>query len=753
MVAAVFGATIFLGAFLLFQVQLVIGKYILPWYGGVPMVWTLCMVCFQLLLLGGYAYAHALAQLPESRQRRIHLSVMLLALAVLVLLVWRWGIPLLPSSSWKPSGDALPAWHIIQVVAVAVGFPFFVISTTSPLLQSWFAQRFPGASPYRLYALSNLGSLLALLTYPTVFEVWLPLRTQAWLWAALFVLFAAGVAVCARSVRRGSRIVEPGAAPATTPIGTGDWTLWLALAAVPSALLLATTNYVSQEIAVVPFLWIVPLAIYLLSFVLCFEGERWYVRPVWATLLALGITLSAFVLERGVSAHILLQIGIAAFTLLAACMVCHGELARLKPAAQQLTSFYLATTVGGVVGGAFVSIVAPLVFPGTWEYPLGMWMAAILALECFRRDPRSPLYVSVAWPMAVAGGAAVAVVAYVFRYSVPKFPEISDAWLFGTPPVLAVAGIAAGFVSWRRPTGPPSPRWTGLTIVVVTVAVVGVGLALARQAGTAVSDAREHSRSFHGIVHVEEDDIGFDSHVMKLRHGRIVHGIQYMADEKRREPTSYYGRDTGVGLAIDHHPRRRDGMRVGVVGLGTGTLAAYGGPKDVYRFYELNPDVVRLAGPDGRAFTYLKESAAQIEVALGDARLSLEREAPQRFDVLAIDAFSSDSVPMHLITRQAVEVYLKHLAPDGVLALHVSNRYLNLNPVVRGIARAYGLSHVFVSTTEGVMTWRTTWALLSRNTDLLALPAIALAVDEEPKDAPAVLWTDDYSNLLRLVKR
>jgi spermidine synthase len=752
-VTTVFGATIFLGAFLLFQVQLVIGKYILPWYGGVPMVWTICMVCFQLLLLGGYAYAHALAQQPPPRQRAIHLAVTGLALAFMTFLIARWGIPLLPASSWKPAGDALPTWHIVQVVAVAVGFPFFVISTTSPLLQAWFAQRYRGASPYRLYALSNLGSLLALITYPMVFEVWLSLRMQAWLWAGMFVVFAAGVATCARSVRRGVVAHPSELSTSAVPATAGDWTLWLALAAVPSALLLATTNYVSQEIAVVPFLWIVPLAIYLLSFVLCFEGERWYVRRVWATMLALGITLSAFVLERGVSAHILLQIGIAAFTLLAACMVCHGELARLKPAAERLTSFYLATTVGGVVGGAFVSIVAPLVFPGTWEYPLGMWMAAILALECFRRDAESPLYSSVAWPIAVSGGAAIAIVVYVFRYSVPKFPEISDPWLFGTPPVLAVAGLATPLISWRRPAGAPSPRWTGLTIVVVTVAVIGVGLALARQAGTAVSDAKEHSRSFHGIVHVEEEDAGFDSHVMKLRHGRIIHGVQYMTDEKRREPASYYGRDTGAGLAIDNHPRRREGMRVGIVGLGTGTLAAYGGPRDTYRFYELNPDVVRLAGPDGRAFTYLKESKARIEVALGDARLSLERDAPQRFDVLAIDAFSSDSVPMHLITREAVEVYLKHLAPDGILALHVSNRYLNLNPVVRGIAKEFKLAFVFISTTEGVMTWRTTWALLSRHADFFTQPAIALSVDTEEKDGPAVLWTDDYSNLLRLVKR
>jgi spermidine synthase len=776
-----FGATIFLGAFLLFQVQLVIGKYILPWYGGVPMVWTTCMLCFQVLLLAGYAYAHLLVRrLPARRQRSLHIAVVAASVAVVAVLVVRWGVPLLADASWKPVGGTNPAWHIVRLLSVAVGVPFFVIATTAPLIQAWFGAAYPNRSPYRLYALSNLGSLLALLTYPTLVEVWLPLKAQAWLWTSGFLLFSAGIAVCARAPRaegaseqapperrpEAARVPQAiracrsdcGGTRAASGLRSGDWPLWLALSACGSALLLATTNYVSQEIAVVPFLWILPLALYLLSFVLCFDSERWYVRRVWATFLALGVMLTAFVLERGVWAPILLQIGVAALTLFAACMVCHGELARLKPAPARLTAFYLVTTIGGACGGAFVSVAAPLIFPGTWEYPLGLWMAAILALETFRRDPTSPLYVSTVWPVAVTAVATIGVVGYVFRESLRFVPEISDAWLFGTPTAAAVAGLVASvWLSRRGPVEPTGPRRAAVTITAVTLGVIVVGLALAHVAGASLRDAVEHSRSFYGIVHVEADETGDEGHALKLRHGRIVHGVQYQAAEHRREPTSYYARDTGIGLAIDHHPRRAEGLRVGVVGLGVGTLAAYAGPRDTFRFYELNEDVIRLAGPAGRTFTYLRESRGRMEIALGDARLSLEAELargmPQRFDVLVIDAFSSDSVPLHLLTREAVDVYLKHLDPGGVLAIHISNRFLDLQPVLRGIARDFKLAHVFVSTEERGLTWRTTWALLSRDPARLAIAAIEDVRDGEFANAPALVWTDDYSNLLRVLKR
>jgi hypothetical protein len=518
---------------------------------------------------------------------------------------------------------------------------------------------------------------------------------------------------------------------------------------------------VSQEIAVVPMLWIVPLSLYLASFVLTFDRERWYARGVWATLLALGITLSAFVLERGVWASVLLQIGVAAFTLFAACMVCHGELARTKPAASHLTSFYLAITLGGAAGGAFVSLAAPVLFPGTWEYPLGLWMVAALALVTFHRDRSSPLYTSTRWTLVVTTASTVGVGAYVFRHSLPWTPEISDVWLFGTPAIVAVAGLTSRAWGHRRRRTDmevvAGPRHAGRTTTAVVLGLLAVGIALTHVVWSPLANAVERSRSFYGIVHVEAIDPDGDGHVVRLRHGRIVHGVQYRAPDRRREPTAYYGRDSGIGLAVEHHPRRADGLRVGVVGLGVGTLAAYGGPGDTLRFYELNPDVIRLAGHSGHTFTYVRDSDARVEIAVGDARLVLEAELarglPQRFDVLAVDAFSSDAVPVHLLTREAIGVYLAHLDPGGILAIHISNRYLELQPVLRGMAAHFGLAHVFISTADGDLTWRNDWALLARDPARLAIAPIADVADAEPADAPAVLWTDDYSNLLRLVKR
>ena len=757
-IGTMFGGTIFLGAFLLFQIQLLIGKYILPWYGGVPMVWTACMLCFQVALLLGYAYAHLIVRrLPGQPQRVVHLIAVAGSIVLIACLAARWGVPLLPGSAWKPLATDAPLWHIVQVLAVAVGAPFLVAATTSPLLQSWFGTTYPTTSPYRLYALSNLGSLLALLTYPSLFEVWLPVRGQAWFWAVGFLVFALGIAGCALATRSRSSapLLTSEPVDVTPAPRAGDWLLWLALAACPSALLLATTNYVSQEIAVIPFLWIVPLSLYLASFVLTFDSTRGYARGAWGMLLALGVTLSAFVLGRGSSAHVLLQLAVAALALFAACVVCHGELARTKPAVSHLTSFYLALTVGGALGGVLVSLVAPVVFPGTWEYPLGLWLVAVLALVVFARDRRSPLHAAPGWTLVASAACALAVATYVFRWSLPWTPQISDAWLFGVPSVVAGAGLTSQAWIQRRvrpdAAGPAPPRRAALVTGAVALAVVVVGIALGHVAWQSLEGAVEHARSFYGIVHVEvHDPVG--GPIVRLRHGRIIHGTQYQSPEQAREPTAYYGRDSGIGLAIEHHPRREAGLRIGVVGLGAGTLAAYGQAGDVLRFYELNPDVTRLAGRDGRTFTFVRDSEGAVEVVGGDGRVALEAElargAPQRFDVLAIDAFSSNAIPAHLLTREAVAVYLAHLDPGGILALHITNRHVDLEPVVRGLAQHFGLAHVFVASIGGALTWKSDWALLARDPARLAIPEIADAASFKPSDAPVAVWTDDYSNLL-----
>jgi spermidine synthase len=782
---ALFGITIFLGAFLLFQVQLVIAKYILPWYGGVPTVWTTCMLFFQVLLLGGYAYAHMLARrLRPFGQRLLHLSLLVAALALLGAVVAQWGVPLLPGADWRPRPQSAPIGHIVLLLTVAVGLPYFVVATTSPLLQSWFAGRYPTTSPYRLYALSNAGSLLALLTYPAFFEVWLPVRTQAWIWAALFALFACGVAASALASRTHALPAEASLpaerAPSSSvrasagdiddvarllasdrpPARSRQWLMWTALAAVPSALLLATTNYMSQEIAVIPLLWIAPLGAYLLSFVLTFDSDRWYARGVWMALLVLGITLATFVIERSVYTPLLLQIGVAELMLFAACMVCHGEVARLKPAAKDLTAFYLAVTVGGAVGGAFVSLVAPSVFPSTWEYPIGIWLAGVLALVCLLRDHRSPVHTAPGTVALVAGLSAIAVGGYVFRAGLPWKYQISDSWLFGTPSGLMLAGLVLYALGrrWRVPALPSaSRRPAARATAVATMALMVFGSALASLAWLPVASAVHSSRSFYGTVQVEAIDRGGDGEQLRLRHGRIVHGKQYRAPDAVDEPTAYYGRDSGAGLAIEHHPHRASGLRIGVVGLGVGTMAALGEREDTVRFYELNPDVIQLSGPMARTFTFVRDTPARVEIVTGDARLAMEAELArgerQRFDVLAIDAFSSDAIPAHLLTREAVAVYLAHLHHDGVLAVHITNRYVDLRPVIRGLASHFGLAYAFIEAIEGAFTWSNDWALLTRDPARLRVREIADATASEASAPRRVLWTDDYSNLVALLKR
>jgi spermidine synthase len=452
---------------------------------------------------------------------------------------------------------------------------------------------------------------------------------------------------------------------------------------------------------------------------------------------------------------------VPALTLFVACMLCHGELARLKPPPRYLTSFYLTITAGGAAGGLFVGLAAPLLFPGMWEYPIALWLTAALVLATFWRDRDSPLHGRVDWPVYATLAATAAVAFYSARTAfVPSLPSIDDDWLFGAPIGAVLAGFGFHTLMQRRrritaiPTRSRVRRMTMLASA--TAALLVFAGTLAYLTYEPYTDTVYKSRNFYGVLHVIEDS-AYDpeNHSFRLNHGRIVHGKQYQAANKRREPTSYYGRDSGVGLAIHHHPRRFLGLRIGVVGLGVGTLAAYGMKGDVIRFYEINPDVLKLAGPKAETFTYVGDSNARIEFAIGDARIEMERELaqgkPQRFHVLALDAFSSDAIPVHLLTREALDVYVRHLAPDGILAIHISNRSVDLAPVVRALAQHAGLAYVVISPSDGHLTWTNTWALLARDPALLADQEIADAAEKE-EGPDNILWTDDYSNLLRVLK-
>jgi len=691
-----FAATIGVGACLLFQVQFILGKQILPWFGGAPAVWTTCMLFFQLLLLAGYAYAHLLGRVADPRrQRTIHLAALAFAAALLLIRLLLWPSPITPADTWKPGPGDSPVPAILGLLLFTIGPPFLVLASTGPLLQSWYARCFPGASPYRLYALSNLGSLLGLLSYPFVLEPLLPLAGQGWAWSAGFLVFVLGCGAAAVQVAREpptGRTSPSGHVPKDSPAPTRTARLlWFCLAMVASVLLLAITSQISLEVAVIPFLWMLPLTLYLLSFVLCFEYERLYHRGFWIPALLLGAGATAVIIRVGVEAPMLLQLAVYLLTLFFACMVCHGELVRRRPDPRHLTGFYLTVSAGGAAGGIFTGILAPALFLGLWELPLALLAACALAVGCARDWPR-------------------------------KLHARRLANTLALPYLLALAAV------------------------------------LGYQAHDELDDHVVVSRGFFGVLRVDTDTSGSGELRHRLRHGRITHGLQFADPDLSRQPTTYYGPGSAIGLAIHYHQRRLRGepLRLGFVGLGTGTLASYAARGDSVRFYEIDPDMLALSSGPAPIFTYLRDCAGSVEVALGDARVNLEREQGQGFDVLAIDAFSSDSIPVHLLTVEAVQLYLRHLrGPDSILAIHISNRYLDLDPVVRAIAERLGLKTIRIDDPENnEMVYMSDWMLMVRDPIALSAPEILATPGQPPPDddKPWPLWTDAYSNLMQVFK-
>ncbi len=766
------GVAIFLSAFLLFQVQLLLAKYILPWFGGTPAVWTTSLLFFQTALLAGYAYAHWLARRPGPVQRRLHLALLTASLAGLGAAAYLWGAPLLADGSWKPEPDVQPIGHILWLLAASVGLPFFALSATNPLLTAWWSRAHPGTSPYRLYALSNLGSLLGLASYPVAVEVFLPLGAQAWMWVAGYVLFAAALAWSARGAGP-VRAVATDRAPAPPPT-TGARLLWFSLAACASGLLLATTNQITQEIAAVPLLWMLPLVLYLLSFILCFDSDRRYDRRYYAPALVAMLVIATLLLQHGLKVSIVAQIGLYALTLFVACMALHGELARLKPAASHLTGYYLTLTAGGAAGGLFVAVLAPRLFDGFWEFPAGLWLSAALYLAALWHDRGSPLHRATGAPGWAALSGALLLGVFVLYERQERAGTLSVLWrqfdgglvmlLLGAGLTVALTrGIAYGGVpgigGWpalRRRPGSDARRTLHLGIAALLVfAAVQVAIVAQPRADTLSS-----ARNFYGLVAVEESSPDDPvRHTRTLVHGRIAHGLQYQQAPLRRQPNSYYGPHSGVALALRHHPRRDTGpMQVGVIGLGVGTLATFGRAGDDYRFYEINPAVIALAhGPDA-AFSYLDDSPAGVVVVAGDARLSLERELADLgghgFDLLAVDAFSSDAIPAHLLTREAIALYLRHLDPEhGILALNISNRYVELKPLLAQAADHFDLDIAIVDSHGKVAPpeWSSDWVLLARRGVLGRIPEIAQAAEAAPT-ARTPLWTDDYSNLVGVLR-
>jgi MFS family permease len=683
MALLLFAGTIFCSAFLLFLIQPIATKHILPWFGGSAAVWATCMSFFQVLLLAGYAYADQLSRRFVPRTQAV-IHVALLIASALTLQV-------LADASWKPAGDEDPTLRILLLLAASIGLPYFMLSSTGPLVQSWVGRSVSDVRVYRLFSLSNLASLLGLLAYPFVIEPRFTLGGQAGAWSAVYWLYVALYAGAAVVFLRAAARPVPAAVPRADGVQVelpaerraaaptwGTLAAWFGLSALGSWLLVAVTNHLTRDVASIPFLWLLPLVLYLLTFVICFESDRWYRRRWWLWPV-LGVTvLCAYGLYAGPvgGSSVPLTIALYAAGLFLQCVFLHGELASMRPATSHLTRFYLMLSLGGAVGGSLVSLVAPRVLPNYYELGAGYALVGLVALGL----------ALAARTAVVAWGAAVA------------------------------ASVCALYLGLQ---------------VRDDFSVEGVLM-----------------RNFYGTLDTS-DRVSEDGRpYRRLYHGSVIHGEQYLSPEHRMEPTTYYGVTSGLGRAIE--ATRREGQRVGMIGLGAGTSAAYGRPGDVHRFYEINPQVIDVALSE---FTFLSATPAKVETVLGDARLMLERESPQAYDVLAVDAFSGDSVPVHLITREALALYLRHVREGGIVAFHVTNRHLRLPPVVEQLARDQAVHAVLVhDAAVGSRLRATDWVLVARDAATLQHPRIAEAVVPFPQVPGLKVWTDDFNNLFDVLK-
>ena len=704
-----FVLTIVLSAFLLFQIQPLIGKYFLPWFGGGSAVWTTCMLFFQVFLLGGYLYAHAVDRLPLRLQGRVHAVVIGCTCLLMIALSFVWKTPVTPGSDWRPSGSLYPVWSLLRVLFVSVGLPYFLLSTTSTLMQIWFSRLKDGKSPYVLYVMSNIASLFALVSYPILFEPLITVNTQALLWACIYGIYILILGYCTlqalqssegnsgvttaiaerpskkqRSSPRSPKLPASGKQP---PAGKTAL-LWLSLAACASVMLLATTNQLCQDVAAIPFLWVLPLSLYLLTFIIGFNEKLTVLRHWYPFLLAIALFLGWWNLEHVRTIKIGLQVISYGFILFVCCLVCHSELYHRKPHPRYLSSFYLMLSVGGAIGGVFVSLIAPILFKGFWEYHVALMYCAGVIIGMLFIEKRSQLY--------------------RFRFLL-----------------------------------------TGLLAVLVAL--------ICYDPVKKIRNSVAMSRNFYGVMRVREAlDEGV--RVYGLMHGSVFHGMQWSSGPYHTRPTDYFTETSGGGLAILNHPKRLSNkpLRVGIIGLGIGTLAAYGEPGDSITFYEIDPDVLEVARND-QYFTYLSDCQAEVDVVLGDARLSLERElsegSPQGYDIFMIDAFTSDAIPAHLLTKEAFEIYLSHLNHDGVMAVHITNRHIDLAPVLHALAQHFGLKEAVIeSVKDSKVSMSATWTLLSRNSGFMNNPAIQSAKSTFDEIPEIRLWTDDYSNLYQVLR-
>lgn len=718
----IYAVTVFLSAFLLFQVQPMIAKFILPWFGGSAAVWSASLLFFQLLLLGGYFYAHLLIRyLKPRRQLWTHAGLLAVSLAAL---------PVIPSARWKPAGSGDPTLNILLLLAATIGLPYMLLSATSPLLQAWYVRVKKGGLPYRLFALSNFGSFLALLSYPFVIEPRLALTRQAGIWSGVYAVFAVACGFTAWKSSVAWMPADPieesqsdaGAAPTLS-----RRIFWVALAACASTLLLATTSHLTANVAPIPLLWVVPLSIYLLSFVLCFESGRLYQRWVFMPLLVASLWLFArgnaqFESNEDVINKLIPGLCIALFV---CCMVCHGELAKSKPQPRYLTQFYLMVSLGGALGGIFVAIVAPHLFHSYLEMPIAVAGCALLAVIALWDDE---------------SGVVIAVCALAPALALWNINLPVNVWLHGLLCVVlaAVAGFLARDLTWRH--------------AFVLAAAAGLMGHLIRAEYTNQSYYTKAFRNFYGLLRVRDEppDPSTDyPGVRTLVYGTINHGTEIKAPAAGRIATSYFGLYSGINRAIrakgEHGP-----IRIGVLGLGAGVTASLARAGDTLHYYEINPLIPQIANSE---FSFFPECPADKHIYMGDGRLTLERLPDENLDFLAVDAFSSDAIPMHLLTREAYRIYQRHLKPDALLVFHISNRYLDLEPVVSQAATETGFSGITVRDDGYTESYyiASTWMVLSRDPSIFNNPLFQDASVQPMRIEPGFrAWTDDFSNIVRI---
>ena len=733
---ALFAVTVFASAALVFMVEPMVAKLVLPLLGGSPSVWNTSLAFFQAALLAGYAYAHLLQRIRRVRtQAVIHLALVAIAALVLPLKVHE----LFGSPSWTH-----PALWLLGVLAVSIGPPFAILSATAPLTQAWYARTVgaeePGKEPYVLYAASNLGSLIALLAYPIVVEPVFTVRGQTLGWSTGYVAFALLLAalavVCARAPAVDGPEPSVGAAAQTPAITWRERLIWLALAAIPSSLMLGVTTHLTTDVASAPFLWVGPLALYLLTFIIAFQAKPAIPQHIALVVQAAAVAGCAALLPFKANGF-LLQLGVHLSAFFFTALVCHQGLVARRPPPARLTEFYLWLSIGGVVGGAFNAFVAPAIFDNVWEYPL------VLTLSCLARPGEGEVRLG-HWALlvlsAVSGVAAPVLVTLASAHPSSRFAigQLSsfDLVVVAARVALGAAAISAFLIRDR---------------VLLFCAAIAV-LSLGAQAAADRVDTEHTWRSFFGVVRESDFQVAaLGGRVRMLTHGSTLHGAQAVDPRYRCRPLVYYAPGTPIGQVFLAKAAAKPNLRIGAVGLGTGSVAAYVRPRDHLTFFEIDPLVIRISS-DPRYFSYTTECAkGPIDYVVGDARLTLAKQPPGVFDILLIDAFSSDAVPAHLLTVEAVRGYLSHLKPDGVVILHLSNRNLDLKAPAMAVARMAGAAALLqehVAAPRDRAAWES-----SEDALVLAKSREALAgfrADKRWKPIDPLLaraWTDDYTNV------